>query len=158
MKTSSKLVTLIGCVFVYLFSIGFAYSVEFPIKPDPVLTPGAVDHTATLDKVCVVGYTATVRNVPDALKKQVFAQYHIDPKSDKFEIDHLISLELGGSNDIKNLWPQSYTTLPWNAHKKDTLENKLHKLICDKTITMEEAQEAIASDWIAAYQKYVGIK
>jgi len=156
MKLSTKIAIFIGLAFVYLFAVGYGLAAELPIKPDPVLTPGAVDHTATLDKVCVVGYTATVRDVPESLKKQVFAEYHIDPKSDKFEIDHLISLELGGSNDIKNLWPQSYTTLPWNAHKKDTLENKLHKLICSKTISMEEAQESIATDWIAAYQKYVG--
>jgi len=33
----------------------------------------------------------------------------------------------------------------------------VHKLICmDKTLTLKEAQEAIKTDWIAAYKKYVG--
>lgn len=156
MKLSTKIAILIGLVFVYLFAVGYGLSAELPIRPDPVLTPGAVDMNATVTKVCTVGYTTTVRNVPESVKKQVFDSYHIDPKSDKFEVDHLISLELGGSNDIKNLWPQSYTTLPWNAHKKDTLENKLHKMICDGSINMQKAQLEIAKDWIAAYQKYVG--
>jgi len=126
-----------------------------PTKPDVTLTPGVVDPNATVGKVCTPNYTTTVRNVPNSLKKKVFAEYNIDPKSDKFEIDHLISLELGGSNDIKNLWPQSYTTIPYNAHSKDALENKLHRMICEKKITMTEAQNEIVTDWITAYQKYV---
>lgn len=133
-----------------------SYAAELPQLPDSKMTPGAVDPAGTVDKICTVGYTATVRNVPDSLKKQVFAEYNIDPKSDKFEVDHLISLELGGSNDIKNLWPQSYTTTPWNAHKKDTLENKLHALICAKKLDMATAQKDIATNWIEAYKKYVG--
>ena len=121
-----------------------AVIVAAPIKPDPKLTPGVADSVATVEKICTPGYTATVRNVPASVKKQVFAEYHIDPTSDKFEVDHLISLELGGSNNIKNLWPQSYTTQPLNAHRKDVLENKLHAMICSKQITIQEAQKAIA--------------
>jgi len=133
-----------------------AVIVAAPIKPDPKLTPGVADPTATVKKICTSGYTATVRNVPASVKKQVFAEYHIDPTSDKFEVDHLISLELGGSNDIKNLWPQSYTTQPLNAHRKDVLENKLHSLICSKQITIKNAQKAISVDWVNAYNKYIG--
>ena len=125
------------------------------IKPDSKLTPGVVDPSATVEKICTPGYTAKVRNVPASVKKKVFAEYDIDPTSDKFEVDHLISLELGGSNDIKNLWPQSYTTQPLNAHHKDVLENKLHKMICSKKITIKEAQKAISTDWVKAYEKYV---
>lgn len=137
-------------------SVGsMAFAANLPQSPDPNLTPGAVFPDATKDKICVSGYTATVRDVPESLKKQVFTEYKIDPASDKFEVDHLVSLELGGSNDIKNLWPQSYTTTPYNAHLKDTLENKLHEMICKGQIDMKVAQQAIAKDWIAAYNKYV---
>lgn len=31
------------------------------------------------------------------------------------EIDRLISRELGGTDEIKNLWPQAYGTSPWNG-------------------------------------------
>lgn len=129
-----------------------------PIKPNPKLTPGVADSSATIEKICTPGYTTTVRNVPESVKKQVFAEYGIDPTSDKFEVDHLISLELGGSNDIKNLWPQSYTTQPLNAHRKDVLENKLHDMICFKQITIKEAQKAISTDWIKAYNKFINNK
>src|SRR5262249_28241155 len=73
----------------------------------------------------------------------------------EYEVDHLISLELGGSNSIKNLWPQSYLTQPYNAHVKDVLENKLHKMVCDGTIDLRTAQREIATNWIEAYRKYV---
>ena len=76
------------------------------------------------------------------------------PGGATYEIDHLIPLELGGSNDISNLWPQSYVA-PWGAHIKDELENRLHKLVCAGTITLPEAQNAITSNWIKAYEKYV---
>jgi hypothetical protein len=64
---------------------------------------------------------------------------------------------LGGSNDIKNLWPQSLDdTKPWNAKLKDRLERRLHQLVCvDPALSLHSAQEAIASDWIAAYLKYI---
>jgi hypothetical protein len=56
-----------------------------------------------------------------------------------YEIDHLISLELGGSNDKANLWPESYSG-PNNAHDKDKVENALHQQVCSKIITLAEAQ------------------
>lgn len=126
-----------------------------PIRPLISITPGVVDPNATIEKICTPGYTDTVRNVPEKIKQQVFKNYGIDPKSDKFEVDHLISLELGGSNDIKNLWPESYTTTPFNAYKKDVLENKLHSMVCADTIPLEKAQELIVQDWVKAYHDYV---
>ncbi len=76
------------------------------------------------------------------------------PGGARYEVDHLIPLELGGSNDVTNLWPQSYVST-WGAHIKDELENRLHKLVCAGTITLPEAQDAIKTDWIKAYRKYV---
>lgn len=126
-----------------------------PVRPDYILTPGVIDPQATVKKICKVGYTDKVRHVTPAMKREVFARYGIDPKSDKFEVDHLISLELGGSNDIMNLWPESYTTTPYNAHDKDVLENKLHDLVCDDKMSLAQAQMLIAKDWVAAHQDYV---
>jgi hypothetical protein len=76
----------------------------------------------------------------------------------RLEIDHLIAISLGGSNDIKNLWPRSLDeTKPLNAKLKDRLERRLHVLACiDKKVSLHDAQEAISRDWIAAYRKYIG--
>jgi len=129
--------------------------------PDPSLTPGAVFSDVTADDVCEPGYSKSVRHVTPSLKQQVFEAYHqpgnhqgICSGSQGCEVDHLISLELGGSNDFKNLWPEPYDGV-WNARMKDRLENKLHKLVCDGSLSLKEAQQAIANNWINAYKKYV---
>lgn len=114
-----------------------------------------LDPSATVEKICTIGYTKTIRNVPSYVKKQVYAVYGVDPKSDSFEVDHLISLSLGGSNSIFNLWPQSYTTQPLNAYKKDGLEHRLHALVCSGKLDLKTAQYLIANDWVSAYSKYM---
>lgn len=125
-----------------------------PLLPDPRLTPGAT-LPVTQGDICVPGYTKKVRNVPLDVKRQVYAEYGIaHHRAGEYEVDHLISLELGGSNSIKNLWPQSYQTQPWNAHVKDDLENELHDEICRGRIGMATVQREIATDWIKAYKKH----
>ena len=133
-----------------------ALALSSPLSPDPKLTPGDV-LTSDPKIICVSGYTQTVRDVPQTLKNQVYKIYGVTTRKPReFEVDHLISLELGGSNSIRNLWPESFLTQPFNAHVKDNLENKLHDLACSGTITFAQAQQAIAKDWIGAYKKYVG--
>jgi hypothetical protein len=123
--------------------------------PDQIMTPGDVIKGVTAEQICVSGYAHKVRNVPESTKRQVYKNYKITShKPGEYEVDHLISLELGGSNDIKNLWPQPYNGL-WNAHMKDKLENKLHELVCAGTLSLEDAQHDISTDWVEAYQKYI---
>ena len=127
-----------------------------PLLPDPKMTPGATLPVAAGD-ICVPGYTKKVRNVPAGVKAQVYAEYGIaSHRPGEYEVDHLISLELGGANSLKNLWPQSYVTQPWNAHVKDKLENELHAEVCAGKIDLATAQHEIATDWIASYKKHFG--
>lgn len=128
---------------------------DYPILPDPALTPGAVTN---LDRsvICVPGYTKKARHVTPAMKREVFRLYGIDIKKIKtsdFEVDHLISLELGGNNSIKNLWPESYKTAI-NARQKDRLENWLHRKVCKGQMTLRSAQRAIRTNWIMTYNYY----
>ncbi len=125
-----------------------------PILPDADLTPGAT-LTVTADAICVPGYARKVRDVPPEVKREVYASYGVATHvPGEYEVDHLISLELGGSNSVRNLWPESYLTSPWNAHVKDALEDRLHRAVCDGVLDLAAAQHAIAADWIAAYQRY----
>jgi hypothetical protein len=126
-----------------------------PILPDAKLTPGDT-LDVTKEDICVSGYSKKVRDVPQAVKEQAYKEYGITQREPgEYEVDHLISLEIGGSNSIKNLWPESYRTEPWNAHTKDKLENKLHEMICSGQIDIKTAQHEIATNWIDAYKKYV---
>ncbi|MBI3654065.1 MAG: HNH endonuclease [Acidobacteria bacterium] len=123
--------------------------------PNPKFTPGDT-LPVTKDDICVSGYAGKVRNVPDSVKRKVYRLYDIASHAPgQYEVDHLVSLELGGSNEIKNLWPQSYAG-QWNAHNKDKLEDYLHAKVCDGTIDLQTAQHEIATDWVAAYRKYFG--
>src|SRR6201987_2084749 len=123
-----------------------------PILPDAKLTPGDTFDVIAQD-VCVPGYAKKVRAVPAWLKRQAYAEYGITQyKTGDYEVDHLIPLSLGGSNSIRNLWPQSSKTLPWNSYVKDALERKLQKLVCAGQLDLKTAQSEIASNWIEAYQ------
>ena len=127
-----------------------------PLLPDARLTPGDV-LTTDAKLVCVSGYAGSKRNVKQSLKNAVYKAYGIQKhQAGDWEIDHLISLELGGSNAQGNLWPQSFVTQPLNAHVKDKLEDALHKRVCDGKLPLSEAQSAIALNWTGAYLKYVG--
>ena len=95
-----------------------------------------------------------IRNVPARVRSAVYAEYTITTHAPReYEIDHLIPLELGGSNSIKNLWPESYKTQPWNAYAKDALEDTPHRLVISGQLDLPTAQKEIANDWIGAYTK-----
>jgi hypothetical protein len=101
--------------------------------------------------VCVPGYSSSVRDVPTSEKNQVYAEYGITSHSTgQYEVDHLVSLELGGSNDISNLWPEAAEPQP-GFHQKDAVENYLHAQVCSGAMSLAAAQQLIATDWLSAY-------
>ena len=125
-----------------------------PTLPDPKLTPGVV-ATTNLDIIIHTKWGKDVRHVTEKMKHDVFSAYGIPWQRHKeFEVDHLISRELGGADDVKNLWPEPWVGT-WNAHVKDRLENKMHKLVCTGQITLKQAQDEIKTDWIVAFKKYI---
>src|SRR5260221_295053 len=100
--------------------------------PDAHCTPGAVFSGVSSQKICVAGYTRNVRNVPASEKAQVFAEYGVTSHAPgQYEVDHLIPLELGGSNALANLWPEADSPVP-GFHQKDALENYLHDQVCSR--------------------------
>jgi hypothetical protein len=121
--------------------------------PDSACTPGAIFPDATKAMICQPGYSKNVRDVPNAEKDQVYAEYGITRHSPgEYEVDHLISLELGGSNDIANLWPEPAQPRP-GFHEKDMVENYLHDQVCSGAISLQQAQSQIATNWLAVYDK-----
>lgn len=123
---------------------------------DQACTPGDIIPDATKDKICVSGYAGKTRNVTQSTKDQVYANYGIKTHtSGQYEVDHLVSLQLGGSNDISNLWPQPASPKP-GFHEKDRVENYLHDQICKGNITVQQAQIEIATNWVAVYKSMPG--
>jgi hypothetical protein len=120
--------------------------------PDSRLTPGAAIFTTRL-AVCAQA-NAKNKSVPVALQKKAFEEYGIagaEPRA--YEVDYLVTPALGGADDIRNLWPHSYSATLWNAQVKDALEDRLREMVCDGSLDLTEAQKAIAVNWIAAYKK-----
>ena len=75
--------------------------------PRHALTPG-VALAVGRARVCTPGYASATRDVSDAEKAAVYNRYGVVWVPYQHEVDHLISLELGGSNAIRNLWPEPY--------------------------------------------------
>lgn len=120
--------------------------------PDKECTPGAIFPDVTAKDICTPGYAKKVRKVSASLKKAVYAEYGITHHGPgEYEVDHHISLELGGSNDIANLWPEAAEPRP-GFHEKDKVENYLHKEVCSGKMPLQEAQFKIANDWLTVYQ------
>jgi hypothetical protein len=121
--------------------------------PDLACTPGAIIASATKAQICVSGYSGSVRNVPTSEKNQVYQEYGIySHTTGQYEVDHDISLELGGSNDIANLWPEPASPKP-GFHEKDKVENYLHSQVCSGAMTLKEAQIEITTNWLAVYNR-----
>jgi len=99
------------------------------VLPDRRCSPGAIYTRLIKPVICSASFhTSSVRNVPDSEKHRVEVEYGMAPKAygRTLEIDHIVSLELGGSNDIANLYPEKAP----GYRVKDKLENKLHRLVC----------------------------
>ncbi len=132
------------------------------VLPDPECTPGAIDPHVTQmniqETICQVGYTKTVRpstSVTNPIKQHQLLMYGLPQSMKDYELDHLIPLTIGGASaDEKNLWPEAYIGTD-GARKKDSLEKKLNTLVCQGTVTLHAAQQAIATDWLQAYVVYI---
>jgi hypothetical protein len=124
------------------------------LVPRRDLTPG-VAEPVTLDQVCSPSRAGRTEPVPIVMHRDVFERYGADyRRAAEYELDYLITPELGGVPDARNLWPQPFAGTPWNAYVKDELERLLHRRVCEGALGLAEAQREMAGDWIAAYKQH----
>lgn len=125
----------------------FRYDKGNPL-PDPKCTPGAV-LTTSVASVCTPGWATAHREYFTKAEREVaFARYGVITVNPAGygEYDHLIPLELGGSNSLSNLWPEQ-GKIP---NPKDAVEDALHEAVCSGHANLVAAQQAIAADWTTA--------
>jgi len=114
--------------------------------PDFACSPGE-GMNITMDALCKKGYTTTARNVSEDMKHQVYDEYGIvTRKTGEYEVDHIVPLELGGTNSISNLWPEPAEPMP-GFHQKDLIENLLHDKVCSGDMQLNQAQYEIVHNW-----------
>jgi len=130
--------------------------------PDPRCTPGAVSLAVTQDNIndtiCKPNYSASIRpssgytnmlkrlqlGIDNKLVSGVGVYDYTDKNMSNYEEDHLIPLSLGGDPmDVKNLWPE-YGDIP---NDKDKVENICHRMVCNGSMTLVEAQQEIVANW-----------
>jgi len=122
--------------------------------PDPLLTPGFA-RPVSKSEVCTARYSDDTRVVPGSVRRRVFQEYRLSGRQlEGYELDYLISPQLGGTDDIRNLWPEPEAAAGWNMRVKDALEDRLRQLVCQGTINLSTAQRDLATDWISAYKRY----
>lgn len=116
--------------------IAILLAVQLLAHPDPVLTPGLV-RPLNGGQVCGTVWGRDRRHVTLAMRRHVFASYGISWSARRsYEVDHLVPRELGGADDVRNLWPQLWP----EAHVKDRVENALHRAVCEGSRTLADAQ------------------
>jgi len=108
--------------------------------PNPRLTPGLA-RSLGKQQICTTKWGLDHRFVTQKMKKQICLAYGIKSgcPGPEWALDHLIPRELGGADDIKNIWPQHIV----EARQKDKIENELHREFCAGSITLEQAQQRV---------------
>jgi hypothetical protein len=124
------------------------------------LTPGAWRPEIDLRQVCATKWGRDQRHVTKAMKDRVYRAYGVGRttaycKRAGCEVDHRIPRDLGGADEVENLWPQPYAGR-WNAHTKDRLEAWAKRAVCiTGGLTLAEARAMFAGDWRRAYQRHI---
>src|SRR4051794_39353101 len=142
----------------------------YAVIPRHDLTPGAIDGRVTQsnirDTICTDGWVS--KNTPGpsyttpTKTKQIAAYGYSTYAIENFDLDHLVPLELGGDpTALANLWPEPWESkegklVPggWGAETKGALEAYLHTAVCAGRMPLDDAQTAIAGDWIAVANEH----
>jgi hypothetical protein len=139
---------------------------KFPGRPCVCIGPGvapAQHKTKGFTTKCVRDQASSKKQ-----KEQTYVWYDIEKpknnsgKTQTCELDHIISLQLGGADTLENLWPQcgrANVALPKRSFKrKDDVENYLARQIKDGKIGLKEAQQGIAEDWTQFLDDALAVK
>lgn len=111
--------------------------------------PGPV----TAAEVCATRGTRQYRHTAGVTKRSVCASYGVSAADcPGYEDDHLVPLELGGSDARENHWPQPWGS-EWDAGGKDWLENELRRLVCGGVLPIERSWRCVAEEWTKCYQQ-----
>jgi hypothetical protein len=125
------------------------------VLPDPKLTPGDTLPAVTIADICTPGWATEHRHVTESMRDQVYEEYRRIRGPDCCEVDHLIPLELGGSNNMKNLWPQPDGT-PARIGRKGPARERASRGSVRRQVAGGRREHCIASNWVECWEMHVG--
>ena len=128
-------------------------AIESAALPLRSVTPGAT-RPVSVEDICE-GRVSSQAPTPATVRQAILRDYGDEALTPaEYELDYLITPELGGTGERANLWPERYASPVWNASVKDDLERLLPQLVCQGKVDLTTAQHDIAENWIAAYKHY----
>jgi hypothetical protein len=129
--------------------------------PDRRCSPGAYSSRLTKTVICSSRFhRGKLRRLSRSEEHAVEREYDLPAGSyrDALEIDHIVPLRLGGSNNVANLFPQEYAFANHSPGYviKNRLDARLHTLVCAGRIGLRTAQRRIAANWEKLYREMFG--
>lgn len=113
-------------------------------QPDKECTPGALFPDILRGDLCKRGYASTVKAVSKKIKTATYTAYGITEEQKKnYTLDRFVPINLGGTNDQSNIWPQ----LTGDSANKNKVESFLFEEMCSGRITVPQSQELASHKW-----------
>ena len=129
--------------------------------PDRRCSPGAYSSRLTKTVICSSRFhRGKLPRVSQSKKDRVEREYGLPAGSygRALEIDRIVPLRLGGTNNIANLFPEEYAFANHSPGYliKDRLDARLTTLVCAGRIGLRTAQRRIAANWQKLNRKMLG--
>jgi hypothetical protein len=127
------------------FLLAHACASDFPLSPDPSMTPGSLCARPT-ERRYPERIAYCTRSVGSDRKRAIMRAYDEElgyrvTSMDRgaFKIDHYIPLCMGGSNESDNLWPQHMSVYQYT----DALEELTCRRMAEGRLSQADAVELI---------------
>ena len=121
--------------------------------PNNYYTPGKADKI-DVKQLCAAT-DASTKPIADWQKNAALERYGVRPENFNGELERLVPVALGGTNDPDNLYP-FHAQGEYTVEAKQRLAAKLHELVCEGKMSLKQAQEIFKKDWTKGYKQYVG--
>jgi len=121
--------------------------------PSNYKTPGAT-MKANNAQICAADFTSQAKPVAGWQRAEALERYGLRPDNFTGDLDHLVPVSLGGSNDPDNLWP-FHAQGDFTLDAKNALAAKLRDMVCAGKISLKDAQDAFKKDWTKAYRTHM---
>jgi hypothetical protein len=139
-----------GLALASLIALPAIVAAQLPIRH---YTPGATSKV-DVKRLCSAEFATSVKPIAKWQREEALTRYGIRPDGYSGDVERLIPVSLGGSNDPDNLFP-FHASGEYTVAAMNQLADHLHQLVCDGKVALKDAQDAFKKDWTRAYKQYL---